>query len=320
MAGPLDSLRVMQRRACLWITGSFKTSPRGAAETLAGILLIHLHVQKLVERSHVHTRSLQATHAFRRLVDGDHKYSVKSLQHQIKGNLVSPITEAWRNLGISSVNLDPVHRFAQPGIRPKDLFPGRIVLDIVKPRLSESGRRVTCTPTGELPVSPRQMTPNCKQLQPASIRRMTLVSRTYVKCTCSQTPQTRSVFVWTRLITLANPPPLLFVGCSCHGSSNMQITLSTFTTSPLVWSWKTTSLCTSTPPRLASRRVVSPLSLPTSHATKRSHACFQTGTLCSGRRSMLVLASYPSIRVRTSLSRPMSTVGPGCVGQAIATS
>jgi hypothetical protein len=42
-------------------------------------------------------------------------------------------SEAWRNLGISSVDLDPVHRFAQPGIRPRDLFPGRIVLDIVKP-------------------------------------------------------------------------------------------------------------------------------------------------------------------------------------------
>jgi hypothetical protein len=133
MAGPLDSLRVMQRHACLWITGSFKTSPRGAAETLAGIPPIHLHVQKLVERSHVRTRSLQATHAFRRLVDGDHKYSVESLQHRIKGNLVSPITEAWRNLGISSVDLDPVHRFAQPSLRPRDLFPRRIVLDIVKP-------------------------------------------------------------------------------------------------------------------------------------------------------------------------------------------
>jgi hypothetical protein len=66
MAGPLDSLRVMQRCACLWITGSFKTSPRGAAKTLAGIPPIHLHVQKLVERSHVRTRSLQATHTFRR--------------------------------------------------------------------------------------------------------------------------------------------------------------------------------------------------------------------------------------------------------------
>jgi hypothetical protein len=59
---------------------------------------------------------------------------------------------------------------------------------------------------------------------------------------------------------------------------------------------------------------------PTSRVAKWSHICFQAGTLCSGRRSMLVLASYPSIRVRISSSQPMSTVGPGCVGQAIATS
>jgi hypothetical protein len=55
MKGPLDSLCKMQRRACLWITGTFKTSPVGAAETLAGVPPIHLHVKKLVEWSHVHT-------------------------------------------------------------------------------------------------------------------------------------------------------------------------------------------------------------------------------------------------------------------------
>jgi hypothetical protein len=49
MKGPLDSLRKMQRCACLWITGAFKTSPLGAAETLAGMPPVHLHVKKLVE-------------------------------------------------------------------------------------------------------------------------------------------------------------------------------------------------------------------------------------------------------------------------------
>jgi hypothetical protein len=80
MKGPLDSLQKMQRRACLWITGAFKTSPMGAAETFAGMPPIHLHVKKLVERSHVHTHALQASHAFRRLVDGDHKFSVETLK------------------------------------------------------------------------------------------------------------------------------------------------------------------------------------------------------------------------------------------------
>lgn len=73
----------MQWRACLWITRSFKTSPMGAAETLAGIPHIHLHVKKLVERSHVRSRMLKADHAFRRLIDRDHKFSVESLKDQI---------------------------------------------------------------------------------------------------------------------------------------------------------------------------------------------------------------------------------------------
>jgi hypothetical protein len=64
MKGPLNSLCKMQRHACLWITGTFKTSPVGAAETLAGMPPIHLHVKKLVEQSHICTCMLQATHTF----------------------------------------------------------------------------------------------------------------------------------------------------------------------------------------------------------------------------------------------------------------
>jgi hypothetical protein len=131
MKGPLDSLQKMQRRTCLWITGTFKTSPMGAAETLTGVPPIHLHVKKLVEWSHVRTCMLQASHAFCRLVDGDHKFSVQTLKGQIQGDLKSPITEAWLNLDISSLDLDPVNRLNQPGLRPKDLYHGHIIYDIV---------------------------------------------------------------------------------------------------------------------------------------------------------------------------------------------
>jgi hypothetical protein len=103
----------------------------GAAETLAGVPPIHLHVKKLVERSHVRTHTLQASHAFRRLVDGDHKFSVETLKGQIRGDLKSPITEAWLNLDLSSLDLDPVNRFNQPGLRPRDLYHGCIVYNIV---------------------------------------------------------------------------------------------------------------------------------------------------------------------------------------------
>jgi hypothetical protein len=131
MKGPLDSLHKMQRCACLWITGTFKTSPMWAAETLAGVPPIHLHVKKLVEQSHVCTCVLQASHTFHRLVDRDHKFSVKTLKGQICGDLKSPITEAWLNLDFSSLDLDPVNRFNQPGLHPKDLYHRHIVYGIV---------------------------------------------------------------------------------------------------------------------------------------------------------------------------------------------
>jgi hypothetical protein len=131
MKGPLDSLHKVQRHACLWITSTFKTSPMGAAETLMGMPPIHLHVKKLVEWSRIRTCTLQASHAFCRLVDGDHKFSVETLKGQIHGDLKSPITEAWLNLDFSSLDLDPPNRFNQPGLHPKDLYQGRIVYDIV---------------------------------------------------------------------------------------------------------------------------------------------------------------------------------------------
>jgi hypothetical protein len=127
MKGPLDSLWKIQRCTCLWITGTFKTSPMGAAETLTGMPPIHLHVKKLVEQSHILTCTLQASHAFCRLVDRDHKFSVETLKGQIHGDLKSPITE----VGFSSLDLDPVNRFNQPGLCPKDLYQGHIVYDIV---------------------------------------------------------------------------------------------------------------------------------------------------------------------------------------------
>jgi hypothetical protein len=121
----------MQRHACLWITSAFKNSPMGAAETLAGVPPIHLHVKKLVEQSHVCTCMLQASHAFCRLLDRDHKFSVETLKGQISGDLKSPVTEAWLNLDFSSLDLDPINRFNQPGLHPKDLYHGHIVYDIV---------------------------------------------------------------------------------------------------------------------------------------------------------------------------------------------
>ena len=38
-------LKQMQRKAALWITGAFCTSPTGGTEALAGLIPVHLHLQ-----------------------------------------------------------------------------------------------------------------------------------------------------------------------------------------------------------------------------------------------------------------------------------
>jgi hypothetical protein len=65
------------------------------------------------------------------MVYRDHKFSVETLKGQIQGDPKSPITEAWLNLDLSSLDLDPVNRFNQPGLRPKDLYHGHVVYNIV---------------------------------------------------------------------------------------------------------------------------------------------------------------------------------------------
>ncbi|RXW12783.1 hypothetical protein EST38_g13070 [Candolleomyces aberdarensis] len=49
--GALKSLNSMQRKAALWITGAFRTSPTGGVGSLAGLPPISLHIQKLSLRA-----------------------------------------------------------------------------------------------------------------------------------------------------------------------------------------------------------------------------------------------------------------------------
>jgi hypothetical protein len=56
--GILKSLTSMQRKAACWITGVFHTSSTGGVESLAGLPLIRLHLQKLSQRAILRTATL----------------------------------------------------------------------------------------------------------------------------------------------------------------------------------------------------------------------------------------------------------------------
>jgi len=61
----------MQRKAALWITGAFHTSPTGGTETLAGLIPVHLHLRKLADRANLRIATLSDTHPIRSLLSED---------------------------------------------------------------------------------------------------------------------------------------------------------------------------------------------------------------------------------------------------------
>jgi len=58
----------MQRRATIWILGTFKTSPSEGIEAIAGLINIKYHLQKLAGRSQIRSAALPANHLIRTFI------------------------------------------------------------------------------------------------------------------------------------------------------------------------------------------------------------------------------------------------------------
>ncbi len=63
----------MQRKAAIWVTGAFRTSPTGGVQAIAGLLPIHLHIRKLSWRASFRTATLSATHPARSLMGAEYR-------------------------------------------------------------------------------------------------------------------------------------------------------------------------------------------------------------------------------------------------------
>ena len=100
---------------------------------MAGIPPIHLHIRKLVERSHVCLRTLARSHSAQLLVWGDHPMSMANLSPRKKTLIRSPITEAWANQDLCTDDGIPFNKFATPGDWIIDRHPDCVVYDVTLP-------------------------------------------------------------------------------------------------------------------------------------------------------------------------------------------
>jgi hypothetical protein len=122
----------MQRQACLWILGAFCTSPTGAVESLAGLPHIHLHMKKLVDRSHTRMHILSSLHVLRMLALRNSKFSMSNQKRHVLANTRSPITELWANQDLCTEFLDPYNVHNTPGEHLKDTLSKRITHDFIQ--------------------------------------------------------------------------------------------------------------------------------------------------------------------------------------------
>ncbi|KDR64983.1 hypothetical protein GALMADRAFT_82438, partial [Galerina marginata CBS 339.88] len=131
--GALKLLGQMQRKAALWITGAFSTSPGPGVEALAGLLPFHLLLERLNYRAILRIGTLSETHPVRSLLAGHmfgkakpHPLSYQSMSRRQKLNMKGPIMEIVKRLPELTEHLEPMASHARPGHRFRDRYWSRI--------------------------------------------------------------------------------------------------------------------------------------------------------------------------------------------------
>ncbi len=126
-------LGMMQRKAAIWITGAFRTSPTGGVQAIAGLLPIHLHIRKLSWRASFWTATLSATHPARSLMGADYRGDAE--EHPLAISQLTPRQLAAVRGSIVDANdalppladvFEPCAPENRPGQCLLDLFPDRV--------------------------------------------------------------------------------------------------------------------------------------------------------------------------------------------------
>ena len=119
----------MQRRAAIWILGTFKTSPLEEVKAIVGLVPIKYHLQKLAGRSQLRSAALPTSHLIR-LFMNDHSnnlsipnpHSINSLMNRQKSIAKSYLIDSNNKLYGIFPAFSPLHPEFNPGSRITDKF------------------------------------------------------------------------------------------------------------------------------------------------------------------------------------------------------
>jgi len=128
----INELKKMQKKAALWITGAFQTSPSNGIEAIAGLIPITLHMHKLNGKHYLRYGSIPSMHAINLLLDSQHaknhpphKTATSKLTDKQWSNLKSPIKDGNKHLNGVRECFNPLFPLFSPGSRVVDHFSSR---------------------------------------------------------------------------------------------------------------------------------------------------------------------------------------------------
>ncbi|CAA7263690.1 unnamed protein product [Cyclocybe aegerita] len=134
--GALNQLKRMQRKAALWITGAFCTSPTGGLEALAGLIPVHLMLKKLAMRAVYRVATLSDTHPLRSMMGegllkraAPHARSAALMTPAMRGKVKSTVMEVDERVHTLTESFEPFAPEARPGDWLLDRYADRIHFD-----------------------------------------------------------------------------------------------------------------------------------------------------------------------------------------------
>ncbi|CAA7269042.1 unnamed protein product [Cyclocybe aegerita] len=120
--GAMNQLKRMQRKAALWITGAFRTSPTGGLEALAGLIPVHLMLKKLATRAVYRVATLSDTHPLRSMMGegllkraAPHARSAALMTPAMRGKVKSTVMEVDERVHTLTESFEPFAPEARPG-------------------------------------------------------------------------------------------------------------------------------------------------------------------------------------------------------------
>jgi len=133
LKGTMKELTKIQRQAAIWILGAFKSTPMEAVESLAGLILIHLQIRKLVYHNHVHMHTLADSYITCLMAATGDVAEFISIYHpsQLHNKYKSSLVDMWANKNLVNVFVLPYNKYNAPGHHLTDTCPECITHDIV---------------------------------------------------------------------------------------------------------------------------------------------------------------------------------------------